>query len=653
MMDLDRQNQDCAQVPRANHPHATTQRPDQSLEPDRDCAMIRRDRVAFVGPDERRKVRAMGDDIEVLDQFLGDVDFPISWANDEEKGLFWFFDDLHCPQPLSPMYFDIGGWWLTCDHMFRRFGTPFASDWIAKNINGYLYTAAIAAKPGTSVEGVELGNRYAPRTPVDDLRYSTRIGSYLDAVLPTYGANFADWWAERLVPEMVKNFEYLEERIERWEDISLMEWATILEDAIDIHDRHWKIHWMLNFSQLSATLALQAAVDELKEDIDPGLLGRLQNSASDRNWDSIEALWKMKGEVQRDEQLTTIFSRETGGDILAALQSSERGQGFIDENLRPYQAEFGWHAVWSHEFVYPTRYEQPEPILEVVKGYVESDYNYPAAVAELKAGLEADAEELLDGLEGEALERMKLAHETNARMAPLTPDHHFYIDQGTNAHVRLVLICIGRHLVKLGAIGEPNNVMFLKYNELRYLIADPQEFEVRELISQRQDDREDSYELRPRDWVGTATEEALAFPYLSLWGFPERLHRDQSAATDRVEGIAASAGVVEGVARVVLSPEQFDQVQIGEILVCQMTNPAWVTLFTKISGLVSDAGGAASHPAVLSREFGIPAVIGTSVATQKIKTGDRLRVNGSTGIVEILPDDYVAIARPASDLLTS
>jgi pyruvate,water dikinase len=102
-----------------------------------------------------------------------------------------------------------------------------------------------------------------------------------------------------------------------------------------------------------------------------------------------------------------------------------------------------------------------------------------------------------------------------------------------------------------------------------------------------------------------------------------------------------------------LSPEEFDQVEKGEILVCQMTNPAWVTLFTKISGLVSDAGGAASHPAVLSREFGIPAVIGTSVATQKIKTGDRLRVNGSTGVVEILPDGYEAREAPTSDLLSS
>jgi pyruvate,water dikinase len=84
------------------------------------------------------------------------------------------------------------------------------------------------------------------------------------------------------------------------------------------------------------------------------------------------------------------------------------------------------------------------------------------------------------------------------------------------------------------------------------------------------------------------------------------------------------------------SVDEFDEVQAGDILVCKMTNPAWVVVFTKIAGLVSDAGGTVSHPAVVSREFGIPAVVGTSTATATIKTGDRLRVNGSTGVVEIL-----------------
>ena len=111
---------------------------------------------------------------EVLGTFHGSDEFPIEWQ-EGEKELFWIYDDLHIPNPVSPMFFDIGGWWLTCDHMFRRFGTPFASDWIAKEINGYVYTAAVPADPEIRSEATEYQARYVPRVPRDpDLRRQDR-----------------------------------------------------------------------------------------------------------------------------------------------------------------------------------------------------------------------------------------------------------------------------------------------------------------------------------------------------------------------------------------------------------------------------------------------------------------------------------------------
>jgi pyruvate,water dikinase len=572
---------------------------------------------------------------EVLGQFLGDEDFPVEWKSEHEKELFWVYDDLHCPHPLSPMFFDIGGWWLTCDHMFRRFGTPFAVDWITKEVNGYLYTAAVPADPGMKVDAMEYGARYGARVPLD-AEYEAKIGKYLDWVLPVYGDEFVGWWRDRFRPEMERNFTYLESKLAHEDEMSLAQLAALFEDAIDIHDRHWKIHWMLNFAQLSATLNLRAVMEKTHGKLDTVLLGRLQNSARDRNWDSIEALWKMKEEAKGDQTLVTAFDHETAQEIISALKATERGRRFIEGSLAPYQMEYGWHAVWSHEFIFPTVREHMEPVIEIVRGYLETDYDYPKTIGALAADIEAAAAEILEGLEGEALEEMRRATDINLKMAPLTPDHHFYIDQGANAHVRLVLIAMGKKLVAMGRLDSPEDVVFFRYNELRIFMGDPAGMDGRALVAERKADREHAYTFRPKEWIGTVTPSQLAFPYLVNWGFPEKFYRKESVVAGQINGLGASPGAVEGVARVVIREDQFDDVRSGDVLVCKMTNPAWVVLFTKIVGLVTDAGGATSHPAVLSREFGIPAVVGTSVATRDIKNGDRVRVNGTTGLVEIL-----------------
>jgi phosphohistidine swiveling domain-containing protein len=571
---------------------------------------------------------------EILGSFYGDDEFPIEWEEGERE-LFWIYDDLHIPNPVSPMFFDIGGWWLTCDHMFRRFGTPFACDWIAKQINGYVYTAAIPADPSLHAEATEYQSRYVPRVP-RDADYAAKIGAYLGFALPHYAENFIDWWRDRLRPEIERNFAYLDGY--DMDNASLVELAVLLEDAIDIHDRHWKIHWMINFAQFSSTLALNATIQQVKGDVDPGLVGRLMNSVEDRNWDSIEALWKMKEEIKDDDELRAAFqSGETAGDVLRNLQGSERGRRFVDDRLSPYGKEFGTKAIWSHEFAFKTWREDPAPIVEQVRGYLESDYDYAATIDAVRRDLEAAERELMEGVpEGEGREQLQTALQGSLNLNPLTPDHHFYVDQGTNARLRLVLMAIGRKLVERGDLHDPEDVMYLRYQELRELMADPSLVDAQATVSRRRDEREAAYRIRPRDWVGTATQTALDFPYNGLWGFPEKFHRRPSEKAGELVGLAASPGVIEGPAKVVESLDQFDEVKDGDVLVCRMTNPAWVVLFTKIVGLVTDAGGTVSHPAVVSREFGIPAVVGTSTATQEIKTGDRVRVNGSTGVVEIL-----------------
>lgn len=345
------------------------------------------------------------DETNILGQNLGTGEFPVEW-NEGESELFWILDDLHCPNPLSPMFFDIGGWWLTCDHMFRRFGTPFASDWVAKNVNGYLYTAALPATPGIHVEAMEYQNRYVPRVPQDE-EYAGKIGAYLGGVLPHYAENFLDWWNDRILPEMKTNFAYIDNFDK--DNASLVALAILLEDMIDIHDRHWKIHWMLNFSQFSSTTALNGAIDEFKPDAKPDLKGRLQSSVKDRNWDSVEALWKMKETVKGNATLEEAFKAPTAADVMTALEGSADGQALIKDQLEPYLEEFGHKALWSHEVVFPLWVENPGPAIEAVRGYVVSDYDYPATIKGVEDDLNDAIAECMDGVEGEAREKLQAA----------------------------------------------------------------------------------------------------------------------------------------------------------------------------------------------------------------------------------------------------
>ncbi|MEE8495771.1 MAG: PEP-utilizing enzyme [Xanthomonadales bacterium] len=109
-------------------------------------------------------------------------------------------------------------------------------------------------------------------------------------------------------------------------------------------------------------------------------------------------------------------------------------------------------------------------------------------------------------------------------------------------------------------------------------------------------------------------------------------------AKNEIHGYAASAGVVEGVARVLRDISDFSGISDDEILVCPITHPSWAPLFSKIKAAVSDIGGTMSHMAIVAREYGLPAVVGTGQATQRIVSGQRIRVDGDRGIVTLLDE---------------
>jgi len=564
---------------------------------------------------------------DVLAAFYGNDDFPIEWISDKERELFWFVDDNHCLNPISPMFYSLHGWWgPTLEYMYRRFDAPFGVQWIGKRINEYLYSAVI---PRQAAEAGE-------------------TASYYNWIMPTYANNFLDWWTNRYLPEIKRNFEYLDNF--DTENATLPDLMVYLEEAIDIQERHFRIHWILNLAQFQSSMDFQQVAKEVVGDVDPSLIGRILISRKDKNWDGLEALWKLKEKVKNDAELSATFGKnETAPDILSALKPTAKGKSFLEE-IEDYGEEYGYKAIFPHEYVNELWVESINPIVESIKGYLESDYNLPAvykkciddqdaAIAELKKLIPATAKE----------EQKKRLHEKldlAVKMMPLTPDHHFYIDQGTFGRLRLVILAIGKHLEKIGLLDKAEDIFFLEYEQLRRYIPNPKSadnpdgVDGKKIAAEARKRWDEAWKIKPKAWVGTVTKWAMyEEPYHTLWGWPERFEREQAGeeeVKDKIVGLPASSGIAEGIARIVHSPKEFDQVRQGEIVFCKTTNPAWVVVFSKISGVVTDTGGVLSHPAVVAREFGIPGIVGTGDGTYRVHTGDRVRANGNTGEVEIL-----------------
>ena len=185
---------------------------------------------------------------------------------------------------------------------------------------------------------------------------------------------------------------------------------------------------------------------------------------------------------------------------------------------------------------------------------------------------------------------------------------------------------LGEHLVLDGVLDDPEDVFHLTLDELTSSDGRlPRD--ARELVQRRRARREEYVGLAlPDHWVGVPVP------------VPTRIRPEgpEAGAGTRIEGVGVSSGVVEGIARVLLTPD-FTSARSDESLVAPTTDPSWASIMFVSSALVVDVGGALSHAAVVARELGVPCVVNTREGTAIIRTGDRLRVDGTTGTVEVLP----------------
>jgi pyruvate,water dikinase len=176
-------------------------------------------------------------------------------------------------------------------------------------------------------------------------------------------------------------------------------------------------------------------------------------------------------------------------------------------------------------------------------------------------------------------------------------------------------------LVQAGVLREQEDIFYLRFQELHDVVRTNQVND--QLIRQRKDAFR-SYEALKPPRVLTSDGEVISGAY-----------RRVDLPSGALVGLPVSAGTVEGRARVILDLAEAD-LEAGDILVTAYTDPSWTPLFVAISGLVTEVGGLMTHGAVIAREYGLPAVVGVENATRLIRDGQRIRLHGADGYVELL-----------------
>ncbi len=319
--------------------------------------------------------------------------------------------------------------------------------------------------------------------------------------------------------------------------------------------------------------------------------------------------------------LSEALRMDDPGEASAALRGAEGTAAFVDL-WDAFIARYGHRGPSEIDLSQPRWGEDPRSLYRTMAGMLESE---PGAHRRRHAELGREAVEVGESLVQRtpwwkrplARRLLRLTH----ALVPLRENGKFAAMAEFGAARRRILAG-AELLVERGILAAREDVWFFTFEELASIAA-REPGEVRALVSERRARHERWSALRPPR-VLTSDGEA-----------PQRVAAE--VGPGELAGFSASTGIYEGVARVVLDPRE-EVLESGEILVAPFTDPGWTPLFVHASALVMEIGGLMTHGSVVAREYGIPAVVGVDDATTRIKSGDRIRVDGDAGRVVLLAE---------------
>ncbi|WP_458779358.1 PEP/pyruvate-binding domain-containing protein [Arthrobacter sp. D3-16] len=560
------------------------------------------------------------------------ADVPETWPLPYPKGLYFRASIVEqLPDPLSPLFADM------VDGSVARSLTALLTEALGRNvirdgdvrmptINGYAYyyyrTSGMWRMTGKALAAVGALARGKAHMGVAGWRGFSH---------PRYERVIKDWQAK---PPAELTGEELLEGVQ-----VLLDAGTVYYTAVQ------------SIIPLAATseLSFRAFYEKLvRRDGDPPaqtfLLGydnepiRAEKSLYDL------AVW-----ARSDPGLTSgLLERPTA--VLAESQRTGSPPAGVDNALwqewrfafQEHLDLFG-HAVYNLDFASPVAADDPSALLETVKFYLRGQGTDPH---ERQRELTERRESLTDQMAGRLGPRRRAAFLRLLRWAqdtaPIREDA--LADVGLAwPLLRQMLLELGRRLVDSGVVASPDDVFWLRYQELRsaveFGLAAPGARAAVVISGADRPVRAAAVEERRMLWRGQV--KAAAPQMLPERRWMERAFGSMMPAGsqhqrgDVIKGVGASSGRVSAPARVLAGPQDFGQMKPGDVLVARVTTPAWTSLFAMASAVVTDVGGPLSHSSIVAREYGIPAVLGTGVATQRLATGQQVLVDGDAGTVTI------------------
>ena len=567
---------------------------------------------------------------------------------DSEETRGWFRDGMHFPEPMFPFDF------VTADSPYmclgqansRIFAVPPALGIDHRVLYGWVY---MSANPVTDPE--EIGRRaelFGQRAGFyfqnwDELygRWRTKVQETIDELAALEVPELADIEDEAIVTEGrgIGSTHTL-----------LVAYNRLLESI----DRIWQYHFEFLNLGYAAYLVFYELCKQSFPDIADQTIAKMVSGIDVVLFRPDNELKRLAARALELSVADDVAAAETEESLAQALSASAEGCEWLSDWESVKQPWFHYsngngfyhhHRSWS---------DDPSVPLAHLSNYIRrlqagEDVSRPLdEVSAERDRITGEYRALLHDEAGEAFDQnLGLAR----TVFPYVESHNFYVEHWYHTLFWNKVREFGALFARHRFLDDAEDIFYLQRNEVSDALTDLRlawaaGSEGRgtrywpPIVARRKQIMEAMRRITPPPALG-AVPEAITEPMtIMLWGITTERVRDwaadDSGSGSTLTGFAASSGAAEGPARVILDVARLGELEDGEILVAPVTSPSWTPVFGKIAAAVSDIGGIMSHAAIVSREYGLPAVVGTGNATTRIKTGDVLRVDGDAGTVTII-----------------